>query len=155
MKTMLSSKSSFSKFTNRSGFTLIEMAVVMVVVGIVISIMATVLPSLIQSAKIKKARAILEKVDYALQGYSIANHRLPFADSDANGTEDTGVFVGDLPYLTLGLSSNTDPWGNTIKYGVYGEAGGLNNLTAIFADEDAFCAAISNASTAAFTTSIV
>ena len=155
MRTIHLSKSPFLKFMNRPGFTLIEMAVVMVVVGIIISIMATVLPSLIQSGKIKKARAILEKVDYALQGYSIANHRLPFADGDADGNEDTDVYVGDLPYLTMGLSSNTDPWGNTIKYGVYGETGGLYNLTTIFADEDAFCAAISSASTAAFTTSIV
>ena len=55
--------------TDSSGFTLIEMAVVLVIVGIIISIMATVLPSLIKSSKVKKARAILEQVDFAIQGY--------------------------------------------------------------------------------------
>lgn len=123
------------------------------IVGIVISIVATVLPSLIQSAKIKKAEAILEKMDYALQGYTIANHRLPFADGDGDGQEDSGTFLGTLPYLTLGLSSNQDAWGNAIRYGVY------DTLTAAFADGNAFCTAIAAASvtpfasTKAFTTS--
>ena len=107
------------KITDNNGFTLIEMVVVMVIVGIIISILVTVLPSLIQSSKIKKTQAILEQADYALQGYSIANYRLPYADSGTDGDEDTGVYVGNLPYRTLGLSSGNDVWGNSIKYGVY------------------------------------
>ncbi|MGD9278836.1 MAG: prepilin-type N-terminal cleavage/methylation domain-containing protein, partial [Desulfobacterales bacterium] len=67
-----------SKNSNPKGFTLIEMAVVLVIVGIIISIVATVLPSLIKSSKIKKARSVLEQVDYAIQGYVEANGRLPF-----------------------------------------------------------------------------
>ena len=119
---------------NQSGFTLIEMAVVVVIVGIVISIMATVLPSLIQSAKIRKARAILEKVDYSLEGYISASGQCPCPDTDGDGKEDrndggtpndptddtcTTAYVGDLPYLTLGLSSGEDNWHNPIKYAVY------------------------------------
>ena len=95
------------------------MAVVLVIVGIIVSIVASVLPSLIRSSKVKKAQAILEKVDYALQGYSLANHRLPCADSGTDGNDDSGVFVGNLPYRTLGLSSADDAWGKSIKYGVY------------------------------------
>ncbi len=135
---------------NRSGFTLIEMAIVIVVVGIIISIVASVLPSLIASSKIKQARAQLEKADNALQGYSIANLRLPFADNNGDGLEDTGVFSGTLPYRTLGLSSGTDVWGNLIRYAAYGVASGANNLTQNFANANAFCAAITSASTAAF-----
>ncbi|MDY6845140.1 MAG: LamG-like jellyroll fold domain-containing protein, partial [Thermodesulfobacteriota bacterium] len=113
------------------GFTLIEMAIVVVIVGIVVSTIATVLPSLIQSAKIKKARAILEKVDYALEGYITANGQCPCPDTDGDGlenrnpgttppTDDTcNAYVGDLPYRTLGLSSGEDNWRNPIKYGVY------------------------------------
>ena len=132
-----------------AGFTLIELAVVLVIIGIIVSIIASVLPSLIQSGKIKKAQAILEKSDYALQGYSLANHRLPFADSDGDGQEDTNTYLGYLPYLTLGLSSGNDVWGNTLQYGVY------STLTATFADGSAFCAAISAASATAFTTTEV
>ncbi len=141
--------------SRRAGFTLIEMAIVIVVVGIIISIIASVLPSLIASSKIKQARAQLEKADYALQGYSIANLRLPFADNNGDGLEDAGVFTGILPYRTLGLSSGTDVWGNFIRYAVYGVASGANNLTQNFADAHAFCAAITNASTAAFNAAIV
>lgn len=126
------------------------MAIVIVVVGIVISIVASVLPSLLASSKIRQARAQLETAGNALQGYSIANLRLPFADSNGDGMEDTGVFSGTLPFRTLGLSSGTDVWSNPIRYAVYGVAGGPDNLTRNFADADAFCAAITNASTAAF-----
>ena len=85
--------------TDSTGFTLIEMAVVLVIVGIVISIVATVLPSLIKSSKVKKARAILEQVDYAIQGYVAANGRLPFADKGTSGKEDslTPTYFGNLP----------------------------------------------------------
>jgi prepilin-type N-terminal cleavage/methylation domain-containing protein len=102
------------------GFTLIEMAMVLVIVGIIISIVATVLPSLIKSSKIKKTRAILEEVDYAIQGYVAANGRLPFADKGTTGVEDSGTptYFGNLPYVTLGLSSGDDAWGNRLKYGV-------------------------------------
>lgn len=141
--------------TADKGFTLIEMAVVMVIVGIVISIMVTVLPSLIQTAKLKEAKAVLEKYDATLQGYAIANNRLPFADSDGDGREDTGTFTGNLPFITLGLSSGEDPWGNPVKYGVYGASGGPGILTMAFADQDAFCAAITLAGQAGFTTSEV
>ena len=108
-------KNSFSP-----GFTLIEMAMVLVIVGIIISIVATVLPSLIRSSKVKKARSILEEVDYAIQGYVAANGRLPFADKGTSGKEDseTPTYFGNLPFVTLGLSSGDDAWGNRLKYGV-------------------------------------
>jgi prepilin-type N-terminal cleavage/methylation domain-containing protein len=112
--------SNHKKASLSSGFTLIEMAVVLVIVGIIISIVATVLPSLIKSSKVKKARAILEEVDNAIQGYVAANGRLPFADNGITGEEDsaTPTYFGNLPYVTLGLSSGDDAWGNRLKYGV-------------------------------------
>ncbi|MBU1345023.1 MAG: type II secretion system GspH family protein [Proteobacteria bacterium] len=106
-----------------TGFTLIEMAMVMVIVGIVISIMMTVLPSVIKTGKLKEARANLEKYDNALKGYAIINLRLPFADSNGDGFEDAG-FDGDLPYRTLGLSNGNDVWGYRVKYAVYGSLTG-------------------------------
>ncbi len=142
------------KNKHRKGFTLIELSVVMVIIGIIISVVATVLPSLIVSSKISKARAILEKIDYAVQGYAIANNRLPFAAGATDGLESTGLFIGYLPYQSLGLSSGKDPWGNDIKYAVYGVSGGAANLTATFTDATAFCTALTQASTAAFDNSI-
>ncbi|MGD8888818.1 MAG: prepilin-type N-terminal cleavage/methylation domain-containing protein [Desulfobacterales bacterium] len=123
------------KLQNNLGFTLIEMAVVLVIGGIIISIMATVLPSLLQAGKIKKSQAILERVDYAIQGYITATGRFPCPDINLDGKEDREdgntpgnpaddrcpQYVGEIPYLTLGLSSGEDVWGNSIRYGIYND----------------------------------
>lgn len=104
------------------GFTLIEMAMVMVIMGIVVSIMLTVMPSIVKTAKVKEARANLEKMNNALLGYMISTGgQLPFADTDRDGTGDTGQYFGWLPYKDLGLSSGNDVWGYPIKYGVYAD----------------------------------
>ena len=102
-----------------AGFTLIEMTMVMVIVGIVVSIMLTVMPSVIRTGKLKEARANLEKYENALKGFAIINLRLPFADSNGDGTENLGSFTGTLPFGTLGLSNGNDVWGNPVKYAVY------------------------------------
>ena len=117
---------------DQAGFTLVEMAIVVIIAGMIISIAATVLPSLIQSSKIKRTRAILEKVDYAIQGYATANGRLPCPDTNGNGAENRNpgptispdddtcdAYVGAIPHVTLGLSSGKDIWQNFIRYGVY------------------------------------
>ncbi len=111
-----------SKGMNRSGFTLIELTVVIIIVGIIISIMTSVLPSLIKSSKVKKAEAILEKVEYSLKGYLYSNNgNLPFADSDKDGNADANVYFGWLPYRDLGLSSGDDVWGQRLAYGIYAD----------------------------------
>jgi prepilin-type N-terminal cleavage/methylation domain len=94
---MMSDNEIQKRLRQEAGFTLIEMAVVIVIVGIIISIMATVLPSLIQSAKIRKTQTILEKVDYALRGKLISDQKLPCADSDKDGVADDGIYFGWLP----------------------------------------------------------
>ena len=116
-----------------NGFTLIEMTMVLVIAGIIISIVATVVPSLIKSSKIKKAQALVDKVDFSLQGYISSTGRCPCPDTDDDGFENRNnagtaadlsddscdEYVGKVPYMTLGLSSAEDAWTNIIKYSVY------------------------------------
>lgn len=95
---------------NEDGFTLIEMAIVMIIIGLIISMLATVMPTLIRTSKVKKARTDLETVDLALRGYLTANGKLPLA---ANGTAN-----GDIPSSSLLLATPNDLWGRPIKYSV-------------------------------------
>ncbi|MEA2084499.1 MAG: type II secretion system protein GspG [Thermodesulfobacteriota bacterium] len=98
-----------------------------------------------RSAKTKKAQAIVEKVDYALEGFLVANYRLPCPDvtgdgiADPNDGSDCTSYVGNLPYITLGLSSGKDPWNNPLRYSVYGASGATTpDLTNLFADASDF-----------------
>lgn len=130
---------------SQNGFTLLEMAIVIIISGIIMSAVLTVLPSVMRTGKLKEGRVILDKYDRALQGYAIVNLRLPYADTSGNGEENNGEFVGDLPYRTLGLSSRNDAWGNPVKYAVYGSAGNPSiSLTGNPADKAALLVIIGN-----------
>lgn len=143
-----------------NGFTLIEMAMVMVIMGIIISIMVTVMPSLIKTGKIKEAKAVLKKYDQALQGYALANNRLPWADTNGDGLEEPLVFIGFIPYQTLGMTHGNDVWGNQVRYAVYGINLGADNLTADAIEapagnlEDTFKNNMDNAAVTAFNQNI-
>ena len=115
----LLSRVNFNK-TSPSGFTLIEMAVVMMISGIIIATMITLLPTFVKSDKIKENRTRMTKYDNALQGYIITHFRLPLADIDGDGFEEDGTAdedaFGYLPYRTLGLHSGDDAWGHPVRY---------------------------------------
>ena len=122
-------------FLRQPGFTLIEMALVMIVIGIIVSAVTSIVPEFIQSGKIKKAQAIVDKNIYAIEGYLAANGRCPCPDTDGDGLEDWNentpgdatddtcgagdIYEGGLPYRTIGLSSGKDSWGTALRYAVY------------------------------------
>ena len=128
------------------GFTLIEMTMVLVIAGIILSIVATVIPSRIKTSTTNKNQALSERFDNSIQGFLVANHRLPCPDVDGDGIADPmdgtdcSSYVGEVPYLTLALSQAQDPWGNTFRYAVYGAAGAAEtDLTNGFTDATDFC----------------
>ena len=86
------------------GFSLLEMAVVLVVCAV---LAAAILPLLPLSQKLdeeSQARADLELASQALTGYLGTHLRLPWPDSDGDGHEDAGSTSGMLPTTTLALS---------------------------------------------------
>ena len=119
----------------KKGFTLIEMALVIMVIGIIVSAVTSIVPEFIQSGKIKKTQAIVDKNIYAIEGYLAANGRCPCPDTDGDGLEDWNentpgdatddtcgagdIYEGGLPYRTIGLSSGQDSWGSALRYAVY------------------------------------
>ena len=120
-------------YSRCSGFTLIEMAVILGVLGMFISTLSFVLPSLLQSERAVEARDVLEQYTYGIQGYAASQYRLPCPDTDADGMEDRndsgtpldfsddtcGAYTGTLPWRTLGLPTAEDAWHNPVAYGVH------------------------------------
>jgi len=98
----------------RHGFTLIEMAIVMIIVGLLAGGGAFVMGMLTE----RKARN--ESVDYlhqareALISYAGTQGKLPSADTDRDGTGD-GATAGGFPYLDLKLKP-TDFYKRVLRY---------------------------------------
>jgi prepilin-type N-terminal cleavage/methylation domain-containing protein len=105
------------------GFSLIEMAVVLVVLTIILTVIAQPVANQIESRKIADTQKKLEDVKEALYGYALVNGRLPRpAISNVNGIEAgpcaTDIAcTGFIPWATLGIDKS-DAWGAIIRYTV-------------------------------------
>jgi len=120
------------KIYRHQGFSLIEMAIVMLILAVLLS--AAILPLRGQKevANVKQARADLQSVQEAIYGFAIANGRLPCPALPGNGGNEDGggaanctSYHGFVPYNSLGLNGETncdglltDPWGNPYRYSV-------------------------------------
>ncbi len=122
-----------------AGFTLIELAVVLVLVGLLIVIAAMTIPRLTERQRLDTTRdRTLDDVAQALVEFAAANGRLPCADTSvpANGLEGSGAVsscgvapadrVGRVPYRALGFSDPVlDEAHLPVRYAVYrGSAAG-------------------------------
>lgn len=136
---------------NANGFTLVEMAIVLVIVGLLLGGLLMPLTTQIEQKKISETDKYLEQVKEALLGFAAANGRLPCpATAASNGQEFpagggncTTYYNGFLPAVTLGLTPidnqgyAVDSWGipqNRIRYAVFqgtitGGTAGTNTLT--------------------------
>ncbi len=114
------------------GFTLIEMAIVLVVIGLVVGGGITAVGPIIQGAKVSETRSRLDALEAALTLYAIQYSCLPCPAANAGdgtaqftgaasgcGTGCTSV-RGVVPWQTLGLSraDGSDPFGTRISYEV-------------------------------------
>ena len=120
-----------------AGFTLIEMAMVLLIVGLLLGGLLVPLSAQMEQRNISETRKILDEIQQALIGFAIINGRLP---CPADGTIPTGQpnagqeatvpgppkvctsvvgnnAVGVLPWATLGVNE-TDAWGRRYTYQV-------------------------------------
>jgi prepilin-type N-terminal cleavage/methylation domain-containing protein len=105
------------------GFTLVEVAIVLVIVGLLVSAFLAPLSAQRDLKDYSQVRTDLAQIQEALYGFAVANGRLPCPDTIGNdGAEDPCVGTtsatstgGNLPWVTLGVQAN-DPWNRPYQY---------------------------------------
>lgn len=122
-------KNLFAIFSRNKGFTLVEMAIVLVIVGLLISAFIAPLSAQKDLKDYSETRQEIAIIKEAIIGYVLSNGRLPCpADAtvasstvgagtqkfDATGTS-CSFSVGVVPWVDLGISE-TDAWGRRYTY---------------------------------------
>jgi prepilin-type N-terminal cleavage/methylation domain-containing protein len=112
---------------NKKGFSLIEIAIVLIIVGLLLAGLFTPLTAQLELRRNSETKQVLDEAKESLLGYAIANKFLPCPDVAAipTGTEGarnavTGqcvVLEGVLPWQVLG-TRGVDAWGRYIRYRV-------------------------------------
>lgn len=138
------------KIRATTGFSLVEMAIVLAVIALILGTGLTLLSAQQDQGRIEDANTMLGDAREMLIGYALSHIAvdgkpcLPCPDKTAaggagtpnDGQEDytiaTGACVvqeGNLPWATLGMTPQTDPWSNRLRYRV--TAAFSNKLTGI------------------------
>lgn len=107
------------------GFSLVELAIVLVVVGLMIGGLLTPLSVQIEQRRVSETQRALDEAREALIGFALRNGYLPCpAVSAENGLEDraggacrNGKRQGFIPWATLGVQ-RSDAWGHMLRYSV-------------------------------------
>ena len=117
------------------GFTLVEMAIVLVIIGLLATAFLTPLSAQLEQSRNTEARRDLAEIREALLGYAVINSRLPCPDTTGDGVDDgctntntANSTGGNLPWVTLGLKS-TDPWNSSYQYRVNNAYSGAFTLS--------------------------
>lgn len=110
--------------TNQAGFTLVEMAIVLVIVGLLLGGLLMPLSAQVEQRRIAETQKALEEIKEALLGFAVANKRLPRPATNAmSGVENPATCPSDaactgfIPWATLGITK-LDAWGKIIRYSV-------------------------------------
>lgn len=107
----------------QQGFTLVELAIVLVIFALLVGGMMMTLSTQQEIVNIKETERRMSEIRDALLGFAATNGRLPCPDTDSDpaavgyGLEEASCSAnaaaeGYLPWKTLGVSA-TDAWGST------------------------------------------
>jgi len=113
------------------GFSLVELAIVLLIMGLVIGGLAMPLATQRENARVRDAQEQLHSVQAAISGFALVNGHLPCPATPASdgyaalsGT-DCNVQHGFVPATTLNVDGKRnddnlllDPWGSPLRYSV-------------------------------------
>src|ERR1035437_1585551 len=123
----------------QNGFTLVEMAMVLLIVALLLGGMLVPLSAQMEQRNVSETQKSLSEIKEALIGYALANGQLPCpaVPTIPMGQAGAGIArippctltnsTGVLPWATLGVSE-TDAWGNRYTYRVTSEFADAINL---------------------------
>ncbi len=130
-----------------SGFSLVEMAIVLTIVALLLGGLLPMISGQVEQQHRTEARKQLEEIRAALVGFAVANGRLPCPDTDNDGTENfsaAAVIIDNIPLAGQSTRINTPcAGGGTIPYNQLGTSqtdgfGGtfIYNVTPVFAGKN-------------------
>ena len=113
----------------RSGFTLVELLIVIVIIGLLGSLVAPEMFSKIGSSKQKTAKAQMQLLETSLDTYYLDIGEYPKSLGELRNSDKSGW---DGPYLSKDIPN--DPWGNPYILDVPGTDGAPFKLRSLGKD---------------------
>jgi prepilin-type N-terminal cleavage/methylation domain-containing protein len=103
--------------SGHKGFTLIEIAIVMVIIGLLTGGGISILKVLTERKARNENADYLQQAKEAVLGFANINGRLPRPDTNGDGQEDAcaNPCVGSLPFINLNIAPN-DAYQRGVKY---------------------------------------
>lgn len=97
---------------NKSGFTIVELMVVVVILGLLATTVVVNVTGYLTKSRLERARIDIANLKNAVELFCVENHRYP------SNEEGLSILLEKKPTRPVGIISQLpkDPWGNIYQY---------------------------------------